>query len=59
MTARTLNGNLKIITRAGQQRYAQAIRSSGADEVVIPEYESGLMTGRMIERYYPRLSSLR
>jgi hypothetical protein len=35
------------------QRYAQAIRSSGADEVIIPEYEGGRMTGRMIERYYP------
>jgi hypothetical protein len=49
---------LKIITRAGQQRYAQAIRSSGADEVVIPEYEGGLMTGRMIERFYPAHSKL-
>jgi hypothetical protein len=53
-----MNANLKIITRAGQQRYAQAIRSSGADEVVIPEYEGGLMTGRMIERYYPAHSKL-
>ena len=53
VTARSMNGNLKIITRAGQLRYAQAIRSSGADEVIIPEYEGGLMTGRMIERYYP------
>ena len=53
VTARSMNTNLKIITRAGQQRYAQAIRSSGADEVIIPEYEGGLMTGRMIERYYP------
>jgi hypothetical protein len=48
-----MNTNLKIITRAGQQRYAQAIRSSGADEVIIQEYEGGLMTGRTIERYYP------
>jgi voltage-gated potassium channel len=58
VTARSLNSNLKIITRAGQQRYAQAIRSSGADEVVIPEYEGGLMTGRMIERFYPAHSKL-
>jgi Trk K+ transport system NAD-binding subunit len=53
VTARSLNANAKIITRAGQQRYANAIRTSGADEVVIPEYEGGLMTGRMIQKYYP------
>lgn len=53
VTARSLNPNVKIITRAGQQRYAEAIRSSGADEVIIPEYEGGLMAGRMIEKYYP------
>lgn len=53
VTARSLNPNVKIITRAGQQRYANAIRNSGADEVIIPEYEGGLMTGRMIQKYYP------
>ncbi|MGC2475952.1 MAG: NAD(P)-binding protein [Candidatus Sulfotelmatobacter sp.] len=53
VTARSLNPKIKIITRAGQQRYANAIRSSGADEVIIPEYEGGLMTGRMIQKYYP------
>jgi voltage-gated potassium channel len=53
VTARTLNPQAKIITRAGQQRYANAIRNSGADEVVIPEYEGGLMTGRMIQKFYP------
>jgi voltage-gated potassium channel len=53
VTARSLNPNVKIITRAGQQRYAEAIRNSGADEVIIPEYEGGLMAGRMIEKYYP------
>jgi voltage-gated potassium channel len=58
VTARSLNPNLKIITRAGQQRYAQAIRTSGADEVVIPEYEGGLMTGRMVERFYPAYTKL-
>ncbi|HKM91267.1 MAG TPA: NAD(P)-binding protein [Candidatus Acidoferrales bacterium] len=51
VTARSLNPNAKIITRAGQQRYAAAMRSSGADEVIIPEYEGGLMAGRMIEKY--------
>ncbi len=53
VTARSLNPKIKIITRAGQQRYASAIRNSGADEVIIPEYEGGLMTGRMIQKYYP------
>jgi Trk K+ transport system NAD-binding subunit len=53
VTARSLNPNLKIITRAGQRRYAEAIRNSGADEVIIPEYEGGLMAGKMIEKYYP------
>jgi voltage-gated potassium channel len=58
VTARALNPGLKIITRAGQQRYANAIRNSGADEVIIPEYEGGLMTGRMIEKYYPASRAL-
>jgi len=58
VTARALNPDLRIITRAGQQRYANAIRSSGADEVIIPEYEGGLMTGRMIEKYYASSRSL-
>ncbi|MFZ2063287.1 MAG: NAD-binding protein [Candidatus Binatus sp.] len=58
VTARSLNPNVKIVTRAGQQRYAQAIRTSGADEVIIPEYEGGLMVGRMIEKYYPALRKL-
>lgn len=53
VTARSLNSKIKIITRAGQQRYASAIRNSGADEVIIPEYEGGLMTGRLIQKYYP------
>jgi len=59
VTARSLNSNIKIITRAGQQRYANAIRNSGADEVIIPEYEGGLMTGRMIQKYYPVLANLK
>ena len=44
---------MRIITRAGQARYAQALSNSGADEVIIPEYEGGHMTGRMIAKYYP------
>jgi voltage-gated potassium channel len=51
VTAKSLNPALKIITRAGQERYAQAMRNSGADEVIIPEYEGGLMAGRMVEKY--------
>jgi len=58
VTARSLNSKLRIITRAGQQRYANAIRNSGADEVIIPEYEGGIMTGRMIQKYYPVQTSL-
>jgi voltage-gated potassium channel len=59
VTARSLNAQAKIITRAGQQRYANAIRNSGADEVIIPEYEGGLMTGRMIQKFYPVNDALR
>ncbi|MGE5190210.1 MAG: NAD-binding protein [Gemmatimonadota bacterium] len=51
VTAKAMNPRLKIITRAGQQRYAQAMRNSGADEVIIPEHEGGLMVGRVIGRY--------
>ena len=53
VTLRALNSKAKIITRAEPQRYANAIRNSGADEVIIPEYEGGLMTGRMIQKFYP------
>src|SRR5258708_32166183 len=35
-TAKALNPKARIITRAGQARYAQAMRNSGADEVIIP-----------------------
>ncbi len=41
ITARSLNPSVKIIMRVGQRRYADAMRSAGADEVVIPEYEGG------------------
>jgi voltage-gated potassium channel len=51
VTAKAMNPNLRIITRAGQHRYAQAMRNSGADEVIIPEHEGGIMVGRMIEKY--------
>lgn len=59
VTARSINPKIKIITRAGQQRYATAMRNSGADEVIIPEYEGGLMTGRMIQKYYPVQMAIR
>lgn len=58
VTAKALNPKVRIITRAGQARYAQAMRNSGADEVIIPEYEGGLMTGRMIAKYYPAHTNL-
>src|SRR6202140_2417005 len=58
VTAKALNPKARIIPRAGQARYAQAMRNSGADEVIIPEYEGGLMTGRMISKYYPVLRNL-
>src|SRR6266851_3667259 len=57
VTAKALNPKARIITRAGQSRYAQAMRNSGADEVIIPEYEGGLMTGRMIAKFYPDAQS--
>lgn len=53
ITARSLNATFKIITRAGQRHYADSLRKSGADEVVIPEYLGGLTVGRMIRNYYP------
>ncbi len=51
VTAKALNPKLRIITRAGKQRYARAMQNSGADEVIIPEQEGGMMVGRMIEKY--------
>jgi voltage-gated potassium channel len=53
IAARSLNAKLKIISRAGQRRYADSLRKSGADEVIIPEYLGGLAVGRMIRKYYP------
>jgi hypothetical protein len=34
------------------------MRNSGADEVIIAEYEGGLMTGRMIAKCDPVLTNL-
>jgi voltage-gated potassium channel len=51
VTAKSLNPKLKIITRAGQERYAQAMRTSGADEVIIPEFEGGKLAGQLIQKY--------
>jgi voltage-gated potassium channel len=51
VTAKSLNPKLKTITRAGQERYAQAMRTSGADEVIIPEYEGGKLAGQLIQKY--------
>jgi len=51
ITAKALNPKLKIITRAGQERYAEAMRTSGADEVVIPEFEGGKLAGKLVEKH--------
>jgi len=51
ITAKSLNPEIKIITRAGQERYAQAMRNSGADSVFIPEHEGGILAGKLIEQY--------
>ncbi|MGA2812316.1 MAG: NAD(P)-binding protein [Candidatus Acidiferrum sp.] len=51
ITAKAMNPKLKIFTRAGQERYAQAMRTSGADEVIIPEYEGGKLASQLIQRY--------
>jgi voltage-gated potassium channel len=51
ITAKMLNPNIKVISRAGNLRYAEAMKNAGADEVVVPEYEGGLMVGRIIARY--------
>src|ERR1700676_1903297 len=51
VTAKSLNPQLKTITRAGQERYAQAMRTSGADEVIIPEYEGGKLASKLVQKY--------
>lgn len=58
ITARSLNPNVKIVTRAGQRRYAEAMKNAGADEVIIPEYEGGLMAARLVEQYAGRSGKL-
>ncbi len=54
ITARSINPNAKIIMRAGQRRYAEAMHKAGADDVIIPEYEGGLMVSRLVEKYAGR-----
>src|SRR5271170_1522983 len=51
ITAKAMNPKLRILTRAGQERYAQAMRTSGADEVIIPEYEGGKLASQLIQKY--------
>ncbi len=51
VTAKSMNPQLKTITRAGQERYARAMRTSGADEVIIPEFEGGKLAGQLIQKY--------
>jgi voltage-gated potassium channel len=50
VTAKSPNPKLKISTRAGQERYAQAMRTSGADEVIIPEFAGGKPAGQLIQK---------
>ena len=54
ITARSLNPNAKSLMGAGQRRYAEAMRNAGADDVIIPEYEGGLMVSRLVEKYAGR-----
>jgi voltage-gated potassium channel len=58
ITARALNPQTRIIMRAGQRRYAEAMKHAGADEVIIPEYEGGLMVARLAEQYAGRSGKL-
>ncbi|HUI51780.1 MAG TPA: NAD(P)-binding protein [Terriglobales bacterium] len=51
ITAKALNPKLRIITRAGQERYAEAMRTSGANEVVIPEFEGGKLASQLVAKY--------
>jgi len=51
ITAKALNPKLRIITRAGQERYAEAMRTSGANEVVIPEFEGGKLASQLVTKY--------
>lgn len=58
ITARSLNPKAKIVMRAGQRRYAEAMKRAGADHVIIPEYEGGLMVARTVERLAGREGKL-
>jgi voltage-gated potassium channel len=50
ITAKSLNPKLKIITRAGHERYRKAMLDAGATQVVIPEAVAGKLLGRLIHR---------
>jgi voltage-gated potassium channel len=50
ITAKSMNPKLKIITRAGHERYRKAMLDAGATEVVIPEAVAGKLLGRLIHR---------
>ncbi|MCK9408363.1 MAG: NAD-binding protein [Bacteroidetes bacterium] len=53
ITAKALNPKVKIICRAGQVRYAEAMKNAGVDSVVIPEHEGGLMVARQLQEFMP------
>ena len=64
--AETLHhGHCEIAERQGEDHYTRrpaALRQCDThlrgDEVIIPEYEGGLMTGRMIQKFYPTHGNL-
>ena len=53
ITAKALNPDVKVICRAGQVRYAEAMKNAGVDQVVIPEHEGGLIVARQLQNYLP------
>ena len=53
ITAKALNPKVKIICRAGQVRYAEAMKNAGVDSVIIPEHEGGLMVARQLQDFMP------
>ncbi|MDD8018382.1 MAG: NAD-binding protein [Bacteroidota bacterium] len=53
ITAKALNPTVKVICRAGQMRYAEAMKNAGVDSVVIPEHEGGLMVARQLQDFLP------
>ncbi|MFA6456230.1 MAG: NAD(P)-binding protein [Bacteroidota bacterium] len=53
ITAKALNPKVNIICRAGQVRYAEAMKNAGVNSVVIPEHEGGLLVARHLQDSMP------